>query len=164
MCDKGIGQRVIHMAGAGMAHKARLLRKDHEVLVLKADIQRDVWVGRKDARGRFLLGERHLEAISQAETLALGRDGRGVKRHAPLLDETRTRAPRRHAILCREERIDAHAVPLGPHEQANETIRHPGGLQRWTRRPRWCARKPPRRLRVRQPSRGRESPRPQCPR
>ena len=156
MCDKGIGQRVIHMAGAGMAHKSRLLRENHEVLILKADVQRNVGIGGKHAGGGLLLGKRHLQAISQAEAFALGRDGRGVERHPPLLDETRARASRRHAILCREERIDAHTIPLGPHEQANETIRHPGGLQRWARRRRRCARKPPPRPQAHQPSQGRE--------
>ena len=71
MRDERVGKRVVHMPGAGMAHETGLLREDHEVLVLEANVQGDVGIGGENPRHRLRLGKRHLQAVAQAEPLAL---------------------------------------------------------------------------------------------
>jgi hypothetical protein len=72
-----------------MAHEARLLEEDDEVLVLEAYVELDVGVGAQGATLRLCLGDGGLDAIAQREALGFVERGRGVDGDGTALDELR---------------------------------------------------------------------------
>ncbi len=132
---KRIGEGVVDMARARVAHEARLLRQDDEVVVLKAYIEVNVGVrGKQAARLAGLLfldlGD---HAVAEQDFLGLrGRRAR-VDEHGARLNELGAGRARGHALGGGEKRVEAHPVGLGPNEQVHDSRRH--ARPRGSRRP-----------------------------
>ena len=116
MGDKRIGEGIIDMAGARVAYEADLLGEHDEVVVLEADIERDVVVGREQASRLGDVGQHSLDAIAKQDLLALGCGERGVNGDGALLDELGACGARRRSVEGCEVRVEPHAIGIGAHQ------------------------------------------------
>ena len=74
MSNEGVGQRVIHMARTRVADKPLLLGKDDQVVILVADVERNVGIGRERGvrRSRVRVLDRSADTVAKQHLLRLG--------------------------------------------------------------------------------------------
>ena len=122
--DERVGERVVHVAGARVTDKARLLGEDDQMVILKSDVERDVGVGcERAAHGLRLVHER-ADAVPQQDLLGLAGGGGLVDGHRPVLHEACAGRARGHVLARSEKRIEPHAIGLGSYQQVHDATWH----------------------------------------